>query len=133
MSKTPRFQVHSTTGGGSLADELMGAGPAPARPEPAQPAPPAPPRTRGPAAAPPAAPARRTPIRVHIPADLADRVRGAVAALAYKAEGWSSLNAATTAALEAFVAAAERRYNNGDPFPWTPGSQLQPGRKLGQG
>ena len=131
MSKTPKFQVHSTTtGSGSIAEELMGAGPATARPEPAQPAPGgAPPQPRVPA---PAA-SQRTPIRVHIPGGLADRVRGAVAALGYKADGWSSLNAATAAALEEHVTAAERRYNDGQPFPWVRGSQLQPGRKLQQG
>ena len=117
-----------------MLDELTGAAPAP--PDPASGSTPARParRTR-PAPAPEPAPVtaapQRTPIRVQIPDDLADRVRGAVAALAYRDPAWSSLNAATTAALGRFVAAAEKAYNDGEPFPWTPGRQLQPGRRVG--
>jgi hypothetical protein len=66
-----------------------------------------------------------------VPEDLADRVRAAVAALAYRADDWASLNAATAAALEQFVTAAEAEYNGGQPFPWQPGRQLQPGRRVG--
>jgi hypothetical protein len=73
----------------------------------------------------------RVPIRIQVPEDLADRVRGAVAALAYRDDDWASLNTATAAALEQFVTAAEAEYNDGHPFPWQPGRQLQPGRRVG--
>jgi hypothetical protein len=33
--------------------------------------------------------------------------------------------------MERFVEDAEAAYNNGDPFPWEPGGQLQPGRRVG--
>ena len=124
------FSLPSTNPGGSILDELTGAPPAPpaARPEVPASAPRAEPH---PATAPEPAAARRVPIRVQIPEPLADRVRGAVAALAYRADSWTSLNAATAAALEEFVSRAEAEHNNGLPFPWQPGRQLQPGRRVG--
>jgi hypothetical protein len=73
----------------------------------------------------------RAPIRVQVPQDLADRVRGAIATLQYRVPEWTSLNAATTAALEALVTQAERDYNGGEPFPWAQGRKLQPGRRVG--
>jgi len=126
-AKAPRFSIPSTLGpgSGSVLDELTG-GPAP---------PAAPPAAPEPRAAPPASPVRRptrTPIRVQVPLDLADRVRGAIAALQYRVPDWSSLNAATAAALEQLVSQAERDHNNGQPFPWNPGRKLQPGRRVGQ-
>jgi hypothetical protein len=33
--------------------------------------------------------------------------------------------------LEQFVTAAEAAHNDGEPFPWQPGRQLQPGRRVG--
>ena len=33
--------------------------------------------------------------------------------------------------LEQFVTAAEAEYNDRQPFPWQPGRQLQPGRRVG--
>jgi len=115
--KGPRFDVRSTQpgGGGSVLDELTGA--------------PTGPPIRSPRAAPRET---RTPIRVLIPEALADRVRGAVAALQYREPGWSSLNAAAAAALENFVTEAEQAHNGGRPFPWRAGRQLQPGRRMGQ-
>lgn len=127
--KDRRFQVQSTQPGGSVLDELTGGGQPRPEPAPALPAAEAP---RQPRAAAPAAALARTPIRVQVPVDLADRVRGAVAALAYQVPAWSSLNAATTAALEQFVTDAETEYNGGERFPWDPGRQLQPGRRVGQ-
>lgn len=131
----PRFNVTSTqqTPPASIADELMGT-PTSAAPVSAPPAAPLaqPVVTPRPAGRPvePAPPAK-VPIRAHVPAELADRVRGAVAALGYQVDGWSSLNSAVVAALEQFVADAEQQYNHGRPFPWEQGRQLQPGRKLG--
>jgi hypothetical protein len=52
-----------------------------------------------------------------------------VAALAYRPDDWGRLNGATAAELEQFVTAAEAEYNDGRPFPWQPGRQLQPGRR----
>lgn len=147
-SKGRQFALASTHQPTGLLDELTG-GPGPAAAEPAAQArpddttarAPAAPRPRparpgvGPAetpATPADTPAQRAPLRAQVPKALADRVRGAVAALSYKEPGWSSLNAATTAALEQFVTQAENAYNNGKPFPWTPGGQLQPGRRVGQ-
>jgi hypothetical protein len=97
-------------------------------PEPVAPSRPGPPaqRAEGPALA-----GKRVPIRVQVPEELADRVRAAVAALAYQEDAWSSLNSATAAALEKLVAEAEAEHNDGQPFPWRPGRQLQPGRRVG--
>lgn len=129
------FNLPSTNPGGSILDELTGAPPAPpaAPPSPAGPEVPAsvPRAEPPPAVTPKPAAARRVPIRVQIPEQLADRVRGAVAALAYRADDWTSLNTATAAALEAFVSQAEAEHNGGRPFPWQPGRQLQPGRRVG--
>ncbi|MFD8533878.1 hypothetical protein ACFV0L_41365 [Streptosporangium canum] len=119
-----------TAGSGSIADERMGvtAGPPPAAlPGPAAPSSTPPPPEQAAAVEAPA----RVPIRVYVPAELADRVRGAVAALAYRTDDWASLNAATTAALERLVTEAEHQFNDGQPFPWTKGRQLQPGRRVG--
>jgi hypothetical protein len=135
-AKAPRkFDLGSTQPPSSVLDELTGGADA---------APPA-----GAAAAAAASPSRRAqqsarvrarepavkvpraPIRIQVPEDLADRVRGAVAALAYRDDDWVSLNAATAAALEQFVTAAEAEYNDGQPFPWQPGRQLQAGRRVG--
>ena len=133
-SKPPKFAIHSTQpGAASVLDELTGGGPAP----PAAAAPPvrtAPePGSRPASPAPAAAAARvtRDPIRVQVPKDLADRVRGAIAALAYRVPEWASLNVATAAALEQLVSQAEREHNNGEPFPWQPGNHLLPGRRVG--
>lgn len=121
----PRFAIQSTQPpGGSVLDELTGTPPAAAPPTAA-------PAANQAARRAPAGP-RRTPIRVHIPEALADRVRGAVATLAYQVPEWASLNAATAAALEQFVTAAEREHNDGEPFPWRAGHHLQPGRRVGQ-
>lgn len=129
------FSLPSTNPGGSILDELTGAPPAPPAATPPTTTPEVPastPRAEPhPAAAPEPTAGRRVPIRVQIPEPLADRVRGAVAALAYRADSWTSLNAATAAALEAFVSQAEAEHNGGQPFPWRPGRQLQPGRRVG--
>ena len=138
-SKPPKFAIHSTQpGAASVLDELTGGGPAPpaaaaplvrTAPEPgSRPAPPAP---ASPAPASPAPRVARDPIRVQVPRDLADRVRGAIAALAYRVPEWASLNVATAAALEQLVSQAEREHNNGEPFPWQPGDHLMPGRRVG--
>jgi hypothetical protein len=136
----PTFKIGSTHDR-PLADELMGAPPpAPAAtptPQadvaamPAQPPSLTERRSRQPAGRASEAP-ERVPIRVQVPAELADRVRGAVAALAYRVEDWTSLNAATAAALEQFVTEAEQAYNGGQPFPWQAGRPLSPGRRVGQ-
>lgn len=148
-SKGRQFTLSSTHQSSGLLDELTGVGPRPAAAEPAAQARPDDTPAHAPAAplshparpaahpaevptAPAATASKHASIRVHVPQVLADRVRGAVAALAYQVEGWSSLNAATAAALEQFVAQAENAYNGGKPFPWTPGRQLQPGRRVGQ-
>lgn len=139
-------QLPSTQPAGGLLDELTG-GAAPAAPAaaprrpvqapltaavPDLPAARAARRPAEPAEAPAAGiPGKRVPIRVQVPEELADRVRAAVTHLAWRAESWSSLNAATTAALEQFVKAAEDEHNGGEPFPWTPGKQLPAGRRVG--
>jgi hypothetical protein len=132
MSPTSRrFEIQSTQPGGSVLDELTGVQPAAAA-VPADAA--APPDSRPSRSPQPGAVTRspqRVPIRVQVPAELADRVRAAVAALAYQDSDWSSLNEATAAALEQFVAAAEAKHNGGEPFPWRPGRKLQPGRRVG--
>ena len=132
MSAKPRqFAIESTQpAGGSVLDELTGASAAAAAAPPAA----APPERRPSLAAQPRGvpgSAERSSIRVQVPVVLADRFRGAVAALAYRDRDWSSLNAAVAAAMERFVADTEAAYNNGDPFPWEPGGQLQPGRRVG--
>lgn len=136
----PAFRIGSTHDR-PLADELMGAPPpapaaapapqAAAAAVPAQPPPLAERRGRWPAGR-ASETGERVPIRVQVPAALADRVRGAVAALAYRVEDWTSLNAATAAALEQFVTEAEQAYNGGQPFPWQAGRPLSPGRRVGQ-
>jgi hypothetical protein len=132
-AKSRQFAIESTQpAGGSVLDELTGA----STPAAAAAAPPgaAPPDRRPSRAAQPGGVPRsgaRASIRVQVPEVLADRFRGAVAALAYQDRNWSSLNAAVTAAMERFVEDAEAAYNNGDPFPWEPGGQLQPGRRVG--
>jgi hypothetical protein len=129
--KTRRFKVGSTQPSASVLDELTGGTPAPSASAAPGPAPavsaPRPVRVDPPVAA----PVQRVPIRVQVAEGLADRVRAAVAALAYQVPEWSSLNAATAAALERFVADAEAEHNDGEPFPWQPGRQLQPGRRVG--
>lgn len=134
-----QFSLPSTKPAG-LLEELTGtAAPAPAaaapRPVPAVPGadPPAERHARQAATEAPAAglPGKRVPIRVQVPEELADRVRAAVAHLAWREESWSSLNAATAAALEKFVEAAEDDHNGGEPFPWKPGRQLPAGRRVG--
>jgi hypothetical protein len=139
------FSLPSTKATTGLLDELTGAPASAAAPRPVQPAPAAPaaapPAERPARQAAPEAPAAdterggkpaRVPIRVQVPEELADRVRAAVAHLAWQEENWSSLNAATAAALEQFVKAAEQEHNNGEPFPWTPGRQLPAGRRVGR-
>jgi hypothetical protein len=132
-SKSPKFAIHSTQppGASSVLDELTGGAPtAPAAAAPPVRAAPEP----GSRTAPPESPAPRVsrdPIRVQVPRDLADRVRGAIAALAYRVPEWASLNVATAAALEQLVSQAEREHNNGEPFPWQPGDHLLPGRRVG--
>ena len=126
-AKTPRFSIPSTlaSGSGSVLDELTGS-PAPSAAPSAGPDP----RVTQPASPEPRS--TRTPIRVQVPQDLADRVRGAIATLQYRVPEWSSLNVATAAALEQLVSQAEREHNNGEPFPWQRGRKLQPGRRVGQ-
>jgi hypothetical protein len=119
-----------------VLDELTGGADAPSAAAAAPPAAAASPSRRAPQSArvrarEPAAVVPRVPIRVQVPEDLADRVRGAVAALAYRDDDWASLNTATAAALEQFVTSAEAEHNDGQPFPWQPGRQLQPGRRVG--
>jgi hypothetical protein len=130
-AKPRQFAIGSTQpSGGSVLDELTGVTPEAA----AEPTAAASPDPRTARAAQPGGAARnpeRVPIRVQVPVVLADRCRGAVAALAYRDRNWASLNAAVAAAMERFVEDAEAAYNNGDPFPWEPGGQLQPGRRVG--
>ena len=131
--KSRRFDLQSTqSAGGSVIDELLtGAPPAPAAVPSAAPVPSASaaPRRAQPGAG--ANTAQRVSIRVQVPAVLADRVRAAVAALAYQDPEWSSLNAATATTLERFVEDAEAAHHDGRPFPRQPGRQLQPGRRVG--
>jgi hypothetical protein len=136
-----QFTLPSTKPAGVLEELTSGpaaSAPPAARPDPAAPAdlPAGRPARRAAPEAPeaPAAdvPARRVPIRVQVSEELADRVRAAVAHLAWQEESWSSLNAATAAALEKFVKAAEDAHNGGEPFPWTPGRQLPAGRRVGR-
>lgn len=139
-----QFSLPSTKPAGVLEELTSGpAAPAPPAARTVQPAPAAPaglpagrPARQAAPEAPeaPAAdvPARRVPIRVQVPEELADRVRAAVTHLAWREESWSSLNAATAAALEQFVKAAEDAHNGGEPFPWTPGRQLPAGRRVGR-
>jgi hypothetical protein len=131
MNAKPReFGIQSTHSGGSVLDELTGGhGAATAAPSAAAEPDPRAARAAQPGGVPRGA--ERASIRVQVPEVLADRVRGAVAALAYRDRNWSSLNAATAAALERAVEDAEAAYNNGEPFPWEPGGQLQPGRRVG--
>lgn len=145
---TRSFTIPSTVAAPpSVFDELTGASPQPAAPAepPAEPDSP-PVITSAPAqllraTTPARQPARssqpaqdaRVPIRVQVPQALADRVRGAIAHLQYREPGWESLNMATEAALEAFVAQAEQDHNDGQPFPWNSGQKLRPGRRIGHG
>jgi len=124
-ARAAKFTIPSTLSSGSVLDELTG-GQQPAAPPPD-------PRPRA-APAPTAPPPRpqRVPIRVQVPQDLADRVRGAIATLQYRVPEWASLNVATAAALEQLVTQAEREHNDGEPFPWQSGHKLQPGRRVGR-
>lgn len=132
-AKSRQFAIESTQpAAGSVLDELTGASAsaaAAAAPSAAAPPDRRPSRVMQPGGVPRSS--ERASIRVQVPVVLADRCRGAVAALAYRDRNWASLNAAVAAAMERFVEDAEAAYNNGDPFPWEPGGQLQPGRRVG--
>jgi hypothetical protein len=136
MSRSQRrFDLPSTEPGAvadgpSVTDELMGV---PSRPAPAAAPVPAsrlqeyerPRRTPARRPAPARARKEKETLRQAVPADLMNRLRGAVAACKYRdRDRLFSLNVAMEVAIREFVERAEDQYNNGEPFPWNDDDRL---------